>query len=502
MKRLITTLLPLLLAACTAKVPQEYREISKKPAIWPDYADITVPANIAPLNFRIKCPGEKFVTRYSAGNTAISVKGGKTGIPESEWKKLLGGGGPVTVDIFARLNDEWIHYMPISINVAEPIDNYISYRLIPPSAVSYEGLTINQRDLTSFKEKVIYSNSLVQKGENGQCINCHHYSNYKTDNMQFHARQYKGGTILVIDGELRKVNLKTDSTLSAGVYPAWHPYQDCIAYSTNSTKQSFHLSDPNRTEVYDLASDLILYDIRQNSVSPIENDPDQFECFPAWAPDGKTLYYVSAYLQVPDSVIRESWLIDNSRQFHYDIYAKPFNPETMEWQPSRKIFDAAAIGRSATFPRISPDGRYMIFTLGEYGVFHIWHRDADLYIMDLSDGSVRPLDEINSNDVESYHSWSSNGKWIVFSSRRDDGGYTRLYLSHFGDDGKFSKPFALPQKDPDFADQFMRSYNIPEFMTEPVSISAHKFARFINRHSAESVSYTPKKEIQAPTDSI
>ena len=148
---------------------------------------------------------------------------------------------------------------------------------------------------------------------------------------------------------------------------------------------------------------------------------------------------------------------------------------------------------SATLPRVSPDGRWLMFSIAPYGVFHIWHRQSDLWIMDLNDGTMRCADEINSPEVESYHSWSSNGKWIIFSTRREDGAYTRLYLSHLEADGTFSKPFALPQRDPDFNRQFMYSFNIPEFMKEPVHITPRQFASFISSTDATPSEYESKK---------
>ena len=114
--------------------------------------------------------------------------------------------------------------------------------------------------------------------------------------------------------------------------------------------------------------------------------------------------------------------------------------------------------------------------------------------MDLTDRSIRRLDELNSPEVESYHSWSSNGKWVIFSTRREDGAYTRLYISHLEDNGTFSKPFALPQRDPDFNTEFLYSYNIPEFMKEPVRISPKQFASFISRTDAIPANYESKKE--------
>ena len=148
----------------------------------------------------------------------------------------------------------------------------------------------------------------------------------------------------------------------------------------------------------------------------------------------------------------------------------------MTFGPRELVFDAAALKRSATFPRISPDGRFLMFTLAEFGVFHIWHRDADLWLIDLKTGEARPMEELNSEDTESYHSWSSNGKWVVFSSRRYDGQYTRPFMAHIDQNGKGTKPFELPCADPDYHRQLIKCYNIPEFMHGPVTIRPQAFA--------------------------
>jgi hypothetical protein len=109
-----------------------------------------------------------------------------------------------------------------------------------------------------------------------------------------------------------------------------------------------------------------------------------------------------------------------------------------------------------------------MFTLSSYGNFSIWHKDADLYMIDLETKKAYPLDALNSDDVESYHSWSSNSRWVVFSSRRIDGLYTRPHFAYIDAEGNASKPFLLPQKDVEFYHYFMKSYNIPEFITGKV----------------------------------
>lgn len=491
-----TSVLISILTACTVHAPQQYEQSGAAPELFPDYRDITVPSNIAPLNFKITSPGERFITVFTCGDYSVTLKGMKTDMPSRKWDRLKSCGNTIKVEVFARKSGKWSSHSPFSITLAEPIDRYISYRIIPPGYQSYQQLTLNQRDLTSFKEKIILCNSLVQSANTtGSCINCHHYRNYRTDNMQFHVREGKAGTILVLDGEIHKINLKTDSTRSAGVYPAWHPTHDYIAYSNNQTRQAFFLYGNNRIQGFDTFSDLVLYDIKSNTVSIIENAPDEFECYPTWSPDGRTLFYVSAHIILKtDSDGRPTDILDHLQDFHYDLYMKPFDPETGTWGTSRKIIDAQASNTSITLPRVSPDGKYLMFAMGSHGVLHLYNKDADLYLMNLTNGKVRNLHEINSDEAESYHSWSSNGKWLIFSTRRDNGVVTRPYIAYMNDDGTFTKPFALPQKDPDYSIKFMNAFNVPEFMIEPVRINQHKFARYINRHSSEPVGFRAKKE--------
>jgi Tol biopolymer transport system component len=165
-----------------------------------------------------------------------------------------------------------------------------------------------------------------------------------------------------------------------------------------------------------------------------------------------------------------------SQEVRYNIYRKAFDPQTRTFGERQMVFCADTLGMSATLPRISPDGRWLLFTVGEWGCFHIWHHDADLWMMNLQTGETRPIEECNSNDTESYHSWSSNGRWIVFSSRRYDGMFTRPYFSHVSKEGKATKPFELPTADPDFHRQFLKSYNVPEFMRGPVALKPQQLA--------------------------
>ncbi len=483
----------LCMVACTPSLPEKYTTIDKLPSVYPDYTNVTIPCNIAPLTFKIDNTADKFVTRLSCNDVQVVLAGANVRPSQKEWEKLLSvaTGKEINVEVYACEGDKWNAYKSFSYYVSpDTIDQYISYRLIQPSYVCYEMLSINQRNLSNYDEDVIYTNILASSEDKGQCINCHAYKNYRTDNMQFHMRQQNGGTLFVHNGNAFKLNMNTDSTLSAGVYPAFNPVYDVVAYSVNKTGQIFHTKHPNKVEVQDLYSDIILYNPVANVVTNVVNDNEDLEVFPWWSPDGRTLYYGSAHFEVLDTAnerMKEEVL--RYREIKYDILRRSWNPETFVFGEADTVFAATKLGKSATFPRVSPDGRYLLFALGEYGCFHVWHHDADLYLQDLQTGKYWPLTEANSPHAESYHSWSSNSRWILFSSRRDDTNYTRLYIAHISPDGKPSKAFVLPQKSPNFYPLFDRSYNVPEFMVEPVRFTPHCFAE-IARGEETSVKYS------------
>lgn len=476
------------LSALMASCSVDMTEIDSRPCIFPDYTDVTVPQQIAPPSFRIDEDASRFKTEFSIDGASVCKASGKeVRIPKHRWKRMLASADSISVKVSAKAGDGWKTFKAFNIYVTkDPVDRYVSYRLIPPSFQKYEEISISQRDLFSYKEKLIYSNTLVQRGNRGegQCINCHSFQNWDAGHMQFHARQYKGGTVIIKDGKFQKVNLKTDATISAGVYPAWNPKYDFIAYSTNTTVQEFHTGGTNRIEVFDAESDLVLYDLEKNRITGISCDPEQLECFPAWSPDGRTLYYVSARLALDEMTDPLSWIAAHPDSVRYSIMKRSFDPATKCWSDADTVFDAASMGMSATLPRISPDGRYLMFTMARYGVFHIWHPDADLYILDLESGCIRCLDELNSPHTESYHSWSSNGKWVVFGSRRADETCTRLYFAHIEEDGHFSKPFQLPQASTDYDWERLCSYNIPEFTVNKVKTGPLKIARKIRKSDA------------------
>ena len=494
-------LVAVVMTACSSKpkeVPATFTEVADSATIYPDYREVTIPPNIAPLNFIVKdSEADAFVAEIGTMVCGADTDG-KMDIDTTAWRQLLNQnrGGDLSVNIYAHRSNGWVRHPAFTIHVAkEEIDCYLSYRLIEPGYELYRQIGLYQRNLTNFDVATIYENNRSFEGGENHCVNCHNYQNYDTRRMLFHVRAAHGGTIVTNDTEAHKIAIRHDSILAAGVYPSWHPTRPWVAFSTNKTGQVFHLLYPEKIEVLDTESDLILYDAEHNEVQNILRTSDHLETFPCWTPDGKRLYYCSARLPEIETDNLEIGLSEHFDSLLYDLYSMPFDPETRVFGQPRLEIEASAQGMSCSVPRISPDGRFLLFTLGKYGQFHIWHKSADLWVLPLSDSSnegvgeglrpAYPLTAANSPDADSYHTWSSNGRWIVFSSRRDDGNFTRPYIAYFDADGRAHRAFLLPQHDPEQNLLLLKSYNVPELTRSAIRIPFEELKHVVLNTEAE-----------------
>jgi len=466
----ILLLLLIVIIGCNSKRDKDSVVINRLPVIFPDYTYLTIPPNIAPLNFKINEEGDKFEVVISCGEQSFSIKSknGKVIIPDDKWKTLLkhAVGKRITYTVYAFLNEEWQKFSSFTSEVVEEkIDQYLFYRLLYPGYELWNEMGIYGRDLTSFDETPLIENKSVHN----HCVNCHSFNQNSPDTFMFHMRGERGGTIISKGGHVDKLNVKTQNMLSGGVYPAWHPNGKYIAFSTNKIQQFFHAQGDKLIDVSDFASNLVVLDTETNTVlsdSSIQSS-EYMETFPNWSPDGKYLYYTSA-------VQRTDTMAYNT--IRYNLMRVAFDAQEKKFGQVELIYNAEKDGKSVTFPKISPDNQYLMFTLCDYGTFSIWHKEADLYMMDLKTKAVTKL-LVNSNDVESYHSWSSNSAWFVFSSKRLDGQCARPYFSYVGKDGTASKPFVLPQKDPEFYNSFLKTYNITELVRGPFDFDTWKLVR-------------------------
>lgn len=459
-----------ILMACTKdiNIVKDYQEI---PEIYPDYIDVTIPPNIAPLNFRLsqQVDDARLTIYYNEDSLNVFYKDGQFFIPPHPWTKLLeeSKGKDILLTISVKEEIGWATYSPFKMHVvADPIDSHLAYRLIEPGYEVWNEMGIYQRNLETYEESPIIENKHTGNG----CMNCHSFRQQDPTNMMLHTRGVYPSTIIVKGDTIEKLNTKTDETISPLVYPSWHPSGNFIAFSVNNTFQEFHTSDRKRVEVYDSASDVVVYDLRNHELisAPQLFSKNEFESFPTFSPDGKTLYFSTS----PAQNMPEGY-----KDVKYSICAIDFNPITREFgNVVDTIFNARIENKSASFPRVSPNGKYLLYTQGDYGGFFIWHKEANLCIANLELKQHYTLDEANSKDSESYHSWGSNSKWIVFSSRRLDGLYTRPFIAHIDDEGKAHKAFVVPQQNVAHYSKLMKSFNVPELIKGKVEISDYQLS--------------------------
>ena len=451
------------------------------PQIYPDYVGVTIPVNIAPLNFGMTDETVLLVDAIITdrhGNSLHSQGEESVDFDIDDWHALLAQncGDSLSVTVSAKYDDGWHTYHSFSIHVSpDSIDYGICYRLIAPGYEVWSKMGIYERDLSSFDERPLIENTQFEG-----CVNCHSFNRGNPDDMSLHIRGPHGATLLSkADGSITAYNTKTDQTLGLCVYPYWHPSGRYIAYSTNATSQLFHSADPNRIEVFDTASDLQVYDIEKNELllSSLLKQDSISETFPVFSAAGCSLYFCAARA-LPEG----NHQLDSIR---YNLCRIDFDPASGKFG-SRidTIVDAEAQHKSISFPRPSYDGRFLCYTLSDYGQFSIWHHEADLWLLDLATEESRPMRGANSNDTESFHNWSTNSRWLVLSSRRDDGLFTRPYFCHVDAEGGVTKAFMLPQRNPRrfYRDRFF-SFNVPEFIIAPTHFDGRQAARVINDDS-------------------
>lgn len=440
-------------------------QVNTCPSIYPDYKDVTIPNNIAPLNFRIDEEAEKLVVKITGRGPEHELRftGNEARFREKLWREILksSAGSDLEITVSAGHGDSLKVYKPFTVHVSdEKIDDFLVYRLIMPGFQNWNQMGIYQRDLSCFREKTVINSRLLP----GTCMNCHTFLQNDPQNMVMHLREFYGGTILYHNNFIEKLNTKAGKMFANAAFPSWHPSAKYIAFSVNRVNQVFHASGTFRAAAIDMKSDIFIYDIDKNEMltSPALSAGDHFETFPCFSADGTKLFYCSAdSVQMPQKF----------QQARYSLCSVSFDAETgIIGSSPDTVLSSATSGKSLSLPRVSPDGRFLMFVMADYGCFPSYNPEADLWMLDLKDQICEPLTILNSSSVESWHSWSSNGRWVVFSSRRENGLHSNPYIAYIDTNGEAHKPFLLPQKDPSFYDNFLFSYNIPELIKSPVEV--------------------------------
>lgn len=460
MKRyLILALTVLSLVSCK----EETNVTEALPDIFPDYIGVTVPAGIAPLNFSLEGEWDRiFVDVQGSKSGHMTASGKYADFNIRKWHRITGlnTGGELHFTVLGKKAGKWTQFRTFILYVSEtPLDDYgVTYRKIAPGYTTYSTIGIYQRNIHNFRETPIIESTLVP----GQCVGCHTANRTSADQFMFHARGAHGATLVQQDGQREWLTTKTENTIGNVAYTYWHPSGNYFTGSIDPVRQCFWTGKDRWIEVFDLASDVVVMDMRSHEIihSPLL-ESDMLEMQPAFSADGKSIYFCrSKVYDVPRQV-------DSVR---YDLCRIDFDEQTGKIGDSVEvIIPAASMGKSITWPRPSFDGRYILFCMTDFSCFPIDHKEADLWILDLETGQYRPMDEVNSEYSESYHNWSSGSKWFLFASRRLDGLYGTLWFSTIGPDGRATKPFLLPFRNPsEYYHTTNYSFNVPDFTDKKV----------------------------------
>ncbi len=463
------------------KVTIDQVNLIDRPAkIYPDYSRTMIPPNMAPLNFSIQENGSHYCVQISSaqGETIeLFSRSPEITIPEGPWRTLIedSRGEALHFIVFVKTEEgPWNRFSPIVNHIAnEAIDRYLVYRKIRPVYGAWGQMGIYQRDLHGFDESVVLNNDYFKGG----CVNCHSFCDNKPDKMLIGIRspEYGSSALLTEGGEAHNIGTKFG-------YTSWHPSGRLATYSMNKVTMFFHTAHADVRDVIDLDSMLSYYLVDSQTVktAPEISQKDRLETYPTWSPGGRYLYFCSAPLTWTDRHVIPS----HYSEIKYDLVRIGYDVDQDQWGKLETVLSSQETGLSILLPRISPDGRWLLFCMSDYGCFPAYQRSSDLYMVDLKKAQetgqyeARRL-QINSNQSESWHSWSTNSRWIAFSSKRGSGVFTRSYVSYVDKDGKVHKPLALPQEDPDHYNSCLWTYSVPELINQPVQITKEKLGRVI-----------------------
>ena len=229
---------------------------------------------------------------------------------------------------------------------------------------------------------------------------------------------------------------------------------------------------------------LVVYDRNTKTFAPLPgaDDPQYVQTNAVWSPDGKEIVFARAkafraeHLEQQNAALVDAKDVPEftveKQPFRYDLYRIPFNDG--KGGTAVPVEGASNDGMSNYFPKYSPDGKWIAFCKSKS--YMLLQPDSELWIVPTAGGEARRL-RYNTPRMNSWHSWSSNSRWLVFSSKAN-GPYTQLFLTHIDENGNDSPPVLLERfTAPD------RAANIPEFVKLPGDAIAEIREQFLDAYS-------------------
>jgi Tol biopolymer transport system component len=450
--------------------------VSRLPSIKPDYVNVTIPPNIAPLNFMVEEPGEAFFVRLAGqAGACIEIASKKPGIkiPFSKWKRFLSdnAGRSYRMDICVKKGKHWVRFTSVSNEIArEKIDPYCTYRKLATLFFNPNPeMGIYQRDIENFEERLI----LHRRQVGNYCINCHTSGADRTETMLFHVRRSHDrgpGMVIMHRGTVR---FEANSLTPRGLISLTSIHPDGTVMAFAAVKMGFFSfigngSNDDRLQ-FEYSADLGLYDIvtGETRFVPQLSTQEYNETWPNWSGDGTYLYFSRCKVLWPSpKPNKERVLPENYKDVKYDLMRVSYEAATRTFGEPETLLTALETGKSCLQPSVSNNGRFVAFFLDDYGPFPINNPESDMYLMDMKTRTYSAM-ACNSPQAESMVRWSANDRWILFGSKRRDILYTRLYFAYVDENGQSRRAVELPQEDPLTAETDLRLFTTASFLKDP-----------------------------------
>ncbi len=330
-----------------------------------------------------------------------------------------------------------------------PADRLIVYRMVTPLFHGYKTPDIHYRFIDSFDADQFLP------GEQTYCTNCHSFPVSPDIPSEDIDLAIAVRDQLVPETQRRILGLYNMGSRSAktlninSFFMTWDPEGTRVAVTGGYRVSVRPLITLETQEFYVLTADILIVDSETLEVFPLTgaSTPENMESFPTWSPDGKTIVFARA---------EEISMEEGFAERRYNLYKVPYNDG--KGGEATPIPGASHNEMSNFAPRFSPDGKWLVFNKCDWS--SLVAPSSDLWIMSTEDGAEpRPLECNVPYAMDSHHSWSSNGRWLLFASKRDDGIFARIYLTEIDEDGHASPPVELPCKD-----DTMMCFNVPEFL--------------------------------------
>ncbi len=383
-------------------------------------------------------------------------------IPDEAWAEIVKSPGmPVRIEVRGIRRSGFAGKARPEVNVArltccvsfDPADPVVVYRLVDPPFLNVKTPNTYFREIAKREPKVLVDS----RGK--YCVNCHSFSNSSgtEGTLALQVRDIGSATSGSVSylsfcdlakGKGYRVSMPFPVQMTT--FMAWSFDGTRIAFAANQDLASFAPFVLETQNTMQSESDIAVIDTRTWTARlvPGASEPGVIETFPSWTPDGSKIVFCSGPAKRPEPLTRFALRIVPAE----GGVAKPI-PNIPDDNASR------------VYPHFSADGLWLMFTQTAGGA--LVKPTSDLYIMPANFSEAPRKLECNSPyAADSWYSWSSNSRWIVFTSKRDDGIFARLYLAHIDTDGRASPPVRLP-----ISDEPRMSFNIPEFVTSAPTVT-------------------------------